>query len=204
MSEPLFQEIVSKLQRGDTHALKVVFEAYGSYCLHRLRRHVHCSLEDAEDVLQDAVLVFHENALRNKIQYTNNLQNYLYSICFNLYRTRQQQQTRRNDHHRRVADELYETYQKPRIEEELARQEQLATVRLAFAAFDRLGENCRQLLTYFYIDELDNPTIAQKMNLANSNVVKANKFRCMRRWAQHVRTLRANKADAQPQDKTPR
>lgn len=56
-------------------------------------------------------------------------------------------------------------------------------IQFVFAAFDRLGENCRQLLTYFYLDELDNITIAQKMGLANANVVKSNKQRCMRRWA---------------------
>lgn len=197
MSEHQFQEIVKQLQQGNNRSLKVVFETYGDYCVRRLRRHVHCRPEDAEDIFQDAVLVFRENALQNKIRYTTNLKSYLYSICFNLHRSYRQRQKQQKDYRYTIAEHLHELSEIPQAEKDIVQQEQQEAIRLTFTAFNRLGENCRKLLTYFYIDELDNATIARNMNLANTNVVKSSKFRCMRHWVKHLRELQDNQANVE-------
>ena len=194
MTHIQFGELVRQLRAGNNRPMKVLFERYSDYCVAGLQRHVHCSPEDAEDIFQDAVLVFRENALYDKIQYTTNLKDYLYSICFNLHRARQQQRVQRNGHRQKIAEHLYDRYEVSQVEKDIHQQEQQTIVKLAFAAFDRLGENCQRLLTYFYIDELDNTTIARKMNLANTNVVKSNKLRCVRRWAKHLREVQKGKA----------
>ena len=160
MTHIQFGEIVNQLREGNNRPMKILFERYSDYCIEGLQRHVRCGPEDAEDIFQDAVLVFRENALHDKIQHTTNLKDYLYSICFNLHRARQQQKVRRNGDQQKIAEHLYERYEVPQIEREIMQQEKQTLINLVFTAFDRLGENCQQLLTYFYIDELNNSTIA--------------------------------------------
>jgi RNA polymerase sigma factor (sigma-70 family) len=191
MSQPQFDRIVAQLRAGDNQPLKVLFEKYADHCVGGLQRHTGCSREDAEDAFQDAVIQFRENTLANRISHTKNLQGYLYSICFNLHRARQQQRIQQN---RKIAERGYEKFEVPQIEKDITQQDQQRRTRLALAAFERLGENCRRLLTYFYLDELDNATIAQKMGLANANVVKSNKRRCMQRWSKQVRMLQERPA----------
>ena len=191
MNQPQFERIIAQLRAGDNRPLKVLFEECADHCVRGLQRHTGCSPEDAEDAFQDAVLQFRENALANRITYTKNLKGYLYSICFNLHRARRQQRLQQD---KKIAEHRYEQSEAPQIEKEIEQQDQQTHIQCVFTAFDRLGENCRQLLTYFYLDELDNTIIAQKMGWANANVVKSNKRRCMRRWAKHYRDLRANTA----------
>jgi DNA-directed RNA polymerase specialized sigma subunit len=52
----------------------------------------------------------------------------------------------------------------------------------------KLDETCRQLLSYFYFDELDNKVIAEKMGFANTDVVKSKKYQCFKKLEKDVRT----------------
>ena len=191
MTPAQFQDMIAQLRRGNNRPLKVLFERYADYCVAGLQRHTGCQQEDAEDIFQDAILQFRENALENRIKSTKNLKNYLYSICFNLHRARTQQQAQRNGQLYEVAQQLYPArYAPPALEQAEEEQQQQTLRQVTFAAFMQLSERCQQLLTYCYLDELDHKTIAERMGFANTDVVKSNKSRCLRRWMQHINKMK--------------
>jgi DNA-binding NarL/FixJ family response regulator len=44
-----------------------------------------------------------------------------------------------------------------------------------------MDETCRRLLAYFYFDGLNNKSIAEKLNFANTNTVKSKKYQCFKK-----------------------
>ena len=78
MTPAQFQDMIAQLRRGNNRPLKVLFETYADYCVAGLQRHTGCQREDAEDIFQDAVLQFRENALEDRIKSTGKLKE---TIC---------------------------------------------------------------------------------------------------------------------------
>ena len=189
MTEEQFHQLTNQLHQGDNQLLKAVFESYGTYCLRTLRKKTGCSREDAEDILQDAALVFRYNILAGKLHHNSNLRKYLYNICYNLQRARRQQKETEDIKQQKVVADWYSPVfiTLPTLEksEALRYQQQVDSM---LAAFKQLGERCQELLTYFYHEGQDMKTIAQKMGLANTDVVKSNKFRCLQRLREHMFT----------------
>ena len=44
-----------------------------------------------------------------------------------------------------------------------------------------MDDTCRKLLSYFYFDGLNNKSIAQRLNFANTNTVKSKKYQCFKK-----------------------
>ncbi|WKN44081.1 RNA polymerase sigma factor [Tunicatimonas pelagia] len=173
-----------QLQQGNTQILETLFVQHGPYCLRRLQQ-LGCAEPDAEDLLQDAVLVFRHNLLEDKLHHRNNLRGYLYLICCNLYRTRQQQ-----------AQATIVSFNEALIRTEP--EMDVAGRQEALRIFQQLSSQCQEIIGRYYVDQQSMREIAQDMHFANTDVAKATKFRCVQRWLNQLQQLRLSHSQRRP------
>ena len=128
---------------------------------------------DVEDMLQEALVIFWQNAQKDDFVLSSKLDTYLYAIAKNLWLKQLRKGSRvtysdfENDHSEEMADtETEYTEDKYSV---LAKYMQ------------ELGETCRTLLSFFYFEQWDMEQIAEKMQFANADTAKAKKYQCKKK-----------------------
>lgn len=178
--------LIKQIKQADPAALQYLYNHCKAYCLQRLRSATTCPPEDAEDIYMDAILIFRDNIMEGKLTKVTHLRAYLYKICENRYREQQYYRNRERQAEDIIRTLLYET--DPYLPDDLPQKKALV-----MKAFRYLGENCRKVLHYYYFDHLTPEEIAEKMNMANTNVVKVTKSRCYKKWVEAVAALKQQK-----------
>ncbi|MEQ8909597.1 MAG: sigma-70 family RNA polymerase sigma factor [Vicingaceae bacterium] len=135
---------------------------------------------DAEDVFQEALVVLIRKVEAGHFQLQAKLSTYLCAICkYNWWE--------KNKGLNRV--ELMEGHRLTPAEVELLEKSihEEAKYQKAELAFDRLGEKCKKLLQYFYLEDKSMRWIATKLSLKSGKVAKNQKYKCMKkaRWHYH-------------------
>jgi RNA polymerase sigma factor (sigma-70 family) len=181
------RELIFNLRAGDTNHLKRVFEENASYCILGLVRKHKCFREDAEDIYVDAIINFREKLLDGKIEFLTDIRSYLFATCNNMFLAR----TKRVERVNKAVQEFYiEKQIFPKDDETGSRDELFA---LTEEGLSSLGEKCRNLLKSFYFDKLGLEEIALKFTMANGNVAKVSKSRCLQRLIDNIRNIREQK-----------
>ena len=184
------QQWRAEMKAGNNRSLTIIFERYGKQCLRALQREKGCERSDAEDILQDAILLFRINLLDNKLTHTRNLQGYLYTICRNLHRRRVERQHQQADCQEEVARHLYEReYALPTAEHHRGEQEIQRKLELVTTALGMLRPGCQRILRRFYLQYQSIAEITQEMNLANDAVTRSTKSQCYRCWMDQIAQL---------------
>lgn len=187
MTDQAFQELRDQISGGESAGLRRVFEETHRYCVRTLMKKTQCAESDAEDLYMDAVLVFRENVLSGKLQRLTNLKTYLFGICWNLWRDLRRAKAKWGPPAEEVERQMWLIAGQeghPFAEEgEEIRESRIRTVK---EALSRLGDTCRQLLTYVYVERRRQKDIAELMGMANANVVKVTRHRCYQQWMKHV------------------
>lgn len=178
--------LIKQIKESDPDALQYVYNYSKAYCIGRLCRATRCYPSDAEDIFMDAILIFRENIIQDKLTEVTHLRAYLFRICKNRYHEQQYHKERIRQTEDEVRYQLYE--ESANLPDDLFQKKALV-----MRAFRYLGENCRRILQYYYFDHLSLKQIAQKMQMANTNVVKVTKSRCYKKWVEAVATLKLNK-----------
>jgi RNA polymerase sigma factor (sigma-70 family) len=131
------------------------------------------SIEDAEDVFQDGMVVLYQKSLSGKIILDCSLKTYFYSICKNIWKQRLDRKWRLlfGDN---VAEEPYESYEHFTRE---IREEELEKKRLFQKHFLGLPSACQKVLELFL---LNTPLkdIATMMGFKNEEYAKTRKYMC--------------------------
>lgn len=126
---------------------------------------------EATDIYQDAVIALIENARKGKLDnLKSSLTTYLFAIGkFMLFAYLKKQ----NKQVMMSIDEAVEwnSYETEQQEEQTA---------LLQKHFEQLGEQCRKMLTLFYYEEKKLEEIMHLMNYDNKDVVKSQKYRCLK------------------------
>ena len=186
MKEEAFQKLSSQLKSGNNQGLQDVFEETHSYCVRTLLKKTQCKREDAEDIYMDAVLIFRENVVADKLTHLTNLRTYLFGICLNLWR----------DHHRaqKKWSQTESEWERQFLMEadkqglDLEEEKEMLKQRLTMVkkALKNLGEKCQTLIQYVYVEQRPHKEVALLMGLANANVVKVTRHRCYQQWIKQV------------------
>ncbi len=180
MSQEEFYVLLEQLKNGNNKYLKTIFEEHGAYCITNIQRKFKCPLEDAEDLLVDAILNFRDKILHNKITHITSIRNYIYTTCVNMKREKNYYANRRKEKEHEVKLFLYD-------EGDNTSEYKEQLLKLSLDSFKQLGEPCQQLLRYFYIYNNSMEEIAIKMNLANANSAKVTKARCYKKWLEIIK-----------------
>lgn len=175
MNQEEFRELYAHFKDGNNDYLKILFEEHGAYCITNIQRKFKCQLEDAEDILVDAILNFRDKMLHDKITHITSIRNYVYTTCVNMKREKDYYTNKKREKEHEVTLFLYdENDETHEYKEEL--------LSLSLSSFKQLGESCQQILRYFYIYKYSMNEIADKMSLSNANTAKVTKARCYKKW----------------------
>lgn len=170
------KQIISSLRSSDKMAQNTVFvflheamhEKFRQFILKRGGQQ-----EDAEDLLQEGLLVLYKLARQEKLEHINSVPSYLFTICKNLWfkSSKSVQQTVEVDE---VAAQFAE---EPTVLRHLMDIERTQILQKLLGS---IGDNCRQLLTLFYYHRLSMKEILQKMHYASEAALKNKKSKCMK------------------------
>ena len=175
------QRIIERMHAGDEEALVAVYETNRKPITAFVTRN-NGTTDDADDMLQEALVILWERVQSGKFELTAQLSTFLYATVRNLWYRRLA----------RMKKEIPTELEPDQIEDGgLSALDELIddeTARLVRTALNKLGEPCRTLLMLFYWEELSTEKIAQRMGFANADTVKAKKYQCKKALEKILKT----------------
>jgi RNA polymerase sigma factor (sigma-70 family) len=165
------RKVIERIRNGDERALVDLYHnniaMVRKYVLDNSGRP-----EDAEDMLQDALVVLWENVCHKNFDLTSKISTYVYSVVRNKWL--------REINKRKLGKvtELNDTFADDEPIDALKsviRSEEFSVI---LRSIERLGPTCRKVLTMFYLEERGMEDIARALNFSNTDVAKAKKWQC--------------------------
>jgi len=174
------KDIIEKLrQQQYSKALQGLYNV-----LPLVKKHIKAnsgSTADAEDIFQDALVILCKKVQAENFALTAPLKNYLFVIAKNcwLQELRQRKKLPAGE----ISNDpiQVDTNEEPGFI-------------VAKAAFDLLGEKCRQLLILFYFKKESFKKIALQLAFADEKTAKNQKYRCLQKAKENYVTLSKNSA----------
>jgi RNA polymerase sigma factor (sigma-70 family) len=163
--------LLDRLRKGDEGALAEFYEENRPIITAFILRN-NGSQEDADDMLQEAVVILWEKVRSGRYEHTAKTSTFLYGIVKNLW-ARRLSRKRRELSGDTGPDDLADPADSPL--DALMETEQAALVQQALS---RIGEPCRALLLLFYWEERSMEDIATALGFANADTAKAKKYQC--------------------------
>lgn len=164
------RELLDRIQSGDKDVLvsiyKSNFSMIRSYVIKNQGRD-----EDAEDLLQDALIVLWQKVQKGNFELSSKLSTYLMAICKNLWLKRLHK-LQKMDGEDKILPHLHVCADN---------FSEISDFKHLQKALDEIGETCKQLLLLFYFDGNDMEQIARKMQFANADTAKAKKYQCFKK-----------------------
>lgn len=130
-----------------------------------------CPSELAEDLFQEALIIFLERKRQETFQFSLDPIHYIKQTCKFLWYSEARKQQRQQEQSLQI--------DLANDEQEWVEKEQ--KMRLLEAAFNELGNQCKELLQLFYGLGKSMVEIAKKLNFRNEKVAKAQKYRCIQK-----------------------
>jgi RNA polymerase sigma factor (sigma-70 family) len=127
---------------------------------------------DAEDVLQEALVVLWERIQSNSFEYQAKLSTFIYATAKNIWLRR----LARNRREIPATDDAFEIATNEATPlEELEENERITAIQ---QAMEKIGNPCRDLLLLYYWEDRSMEEIAIKLGFANADTVKSKKYQC--------------------------
>jgi RNA polymerase sigma factor (sigma-70 family) len=144
-----------------------------------------CSAIDAEDIFQEALVIFCRKCEEKDFQLSVDAFHYVKSTCKFLWYN----QSRKA----KIMVEATEQISVPDTSEDWLQKEM--KLRRIEQAIQSLGQKCRELLTSFYGLGMSMNAIAQKLGLRNEKVAKAQKYRCLQKAKENALSLEVEQVE---------
>jgi RNA polymerase sigma factor (sigma-70 family) len=160
------KEIFERIQKGDEKALEFLYKKYYRM-MTKLVITNSGTEEEARDIYQDALIVFWQKATSGNLVMTSKISTYIYSICQNLWR-------KELDRKKRLSNEEKDTPVSMDID--TAEREKIIA-----RCIEQLGDTCKQVLMYYYFEEMSMQDIADKLGFANTDTAKTKKYKCKKK-----------------------
>ena len=171
--------ILDLMRRGDEEALVILFDANRRAVTAYVRNN-NGTGDDAEDMLEEALIVLWEKVRSGNFRYEAKLGTFILAVVKNLWHRRLARQ-------RRESPDLIEFERTANTDpsplDELMESDRANQVR---NALEKLGDPCRKLLLLFYWDEYSLEEIASAMGFANADTVKSKKYQCKKALEQYL------------------
>ena len=173
------EALITGVRSGEQEAVGCLYRHLHSTSFPSVRKLVlsrRGAAEDAEDLFQEAFLLFRRKILEGSYQYQSNtaISTYFYEIFRNKWQDELKSARRSQTDH---PDEIRVEAQAETREQEMVKEEQREWVRKRVA---KLGEPCMSLLKYYLWHRWDLESIADKLGVTPQSA-KNQKYRCMKR-----------------------
>ena len=135
------------------------------------------TLAEAEDVFQDALLVYYEKSRDGAFHVERGEKEYIFGVARYLWAKRY----RENERHVPL-DEMVAAYERRALDPrwEGAGEPQVAHHRIV-RVLQAAGQQCMQLLTAFYYDKLDMDGLADRFGFSGKRSATVQKFKCLQK-----------------------
>ena len=166
-------DIMLKLRNGDTYVFKYCYPMAFPQVRNMIIKNGG-NRHDAEDVFQEALIIFYRNAIREDFELTSALSTYVYAISYRLWlkQLRSRKVSLKID---AVEFKLIETFDFELAEEKADRFHEV------LEKMESAGKRCKEILTLFYFNKLKYGQIASKLGMKDERAVREQKYRCMKR-----------------------
>ncbi|HED09338.1 MAG TPA: sigma-70 family RNA polymerase sigma factor [Caldithrix abyssi] len=128
---------------------------------------------DAEDILQEAIIVLWRKITSGEFESRAKISTYLFSVAKNMWFNESRRKKRQAEP---VEDFSSHSTREESALESVIRREKNNSVR---QALEKLKKPCKDILYFFYFEKRSMSEIAQLLNFANSSTVKARKYQCL-------------------------
>ncbi len=137
----------------------------------------HGSIEDAEDLFQEIIVVFINQVWEEKFQLKEDtkISTYIYAIAKKNWLKKIEREGKKLNWEFQFAINQAEIVDESPIDMLIEDEE----LRSSWYIFDKLGNICKAILTAYYRDKKTMEEIAVELGFPNVQVVKTRKFRCM-------------------------
>lgn len=166
-------DIIQKLKAGDTYVFKYCYPIAFPQVKSMVQKHGGIS-QDAEDIFQEALIVFYRNAIRDDFELTAALSTYIYAVSYRLW-LKQLRKRKPSVEISDAEDRLVDTFHFELAEEESDKLGEVLEV------MESAGKRCKEILTLFYFNKLKYGPIAEKLGMKDERAVREQKYRCMKR-----------------------
>lgn len=163
--------ILDGIRRGDEASLVKLYGAHRRAITALVTRNSG-SPDDANDILQEALIVLWERVRRGTYEQTASIGTFLYATARNIWLRRLARTRRERPEDPATRDTAGD--EPSRLDILISDEEQAAL----HAALDQLGEPCRSLLVMFYWEEATMEEIARRLGWANAATAKSKKYQC--------------------------
>ena len=175
------QDLIDRIKANDRTVLKEIFIQYEKMIVSYIKTHGG-SDADAEDVLQESIIVLWQQACSGTFKLTSKIGTYLMGVAKNKWR----EQLRK---HKNVSN-LESNGDLP-IEgtsgmDNILTQEKIRQIQQALNSISPL---CKKLLTLFYFEERSLEDIAVILGFANTDVAKSKKYQCKKALEENLKKL---------------
>jgi len=131
------------------------------------------TLNDAEDIFQEAMIVLYQKSIDKEFQLNCQLKTYLYSVSKRLWLKKLQSIQRFGIQADDVEDFIS-------VESDLQKhQQEQNQFSIMEKAMERIGEPCKSLLEAYYIHKKQMQEIANQFNYTNADNAKTQKYKCL-------------------------
>lgn len=161
--------LLGRIRSGDREVLIELYKSHEQMVIKHVINHSG-DRDDAQDLLQEALVVLWQNARKPDFELTVKPATYLMAVVKNLWLKQLSRKKRLKD----------ESHIKSHHQQAEMATENNMDYSLVRKALDLLGDTCRNVLLMFYFDGFDMKTIAEANNFANPDVAKAKKHQCMK------------------------
>lgn len=139
------------------------------------------SEQDADDIFQDALIVFYKLAKASRLDEISNIHAYFFSICRNLwFKT-----LKKNQRVTKLTEEYNALPEAARQITALLSGEKSA---LLEQLLHSIGEGCQKVLVYYYYDRLKMKEIMKRLNFSSEQVAKNKKSSCIKKLKEIVKS----------------
>jgi len=164
-------ELLARIRGGDEEALVTLYALSRKPVVAMVVRN-NGTTTDADDILQDALIVLWERVRSGRYEHTAKLETFIYATAQNMWRRKLARL--RKERPTDLADDSLIAGD-PSALDLLIESEEAA---LISNALNRLGEPCRTLLLLFYWEEASMDEIAHRMGFSNAETAKSKKYQC--------------------------
>jgi RNA polymerase sigma factor (sigma-70 family) len=161
--------IVEQIKSGDEKILLHLYKEYHSLIRSFILKNG-CNNDNIDDIVQDTIISFWINVQKPTFLLQAKLSTYIIAIAKNKWF----KEFKKRSKFRRVDATHSRTMKASDTSINLDHA-------IIIKIVQEMDETCRRLLAYFYFDGLNNKSIAEKLNFANTNTVKSKKYQCFKK-----------------------
>lgn len=164
------EDLLDRIKAGDRSVLGDLFARYERLVCSYIKSRGGNN-EDAEDMLQDAIIVLWQNVCSGEFKLTSKIGTYLVAVAKNKWRSELRKRRRISDSE--LSEEFADGESSP-----LDALEDAEATRILRYGLNKIDSGCKNLLVLFYFDGRNMDEIAGIMGFASADVAKSKKYQC--------------------------